>query len=272
MSWTRRSILPGRCVLAGLCIVASVPPWGWWPLAFVGIALLDRLIADQPWKRRLRRTWLVGAAWLFPALFWIWDLTAARLRGGRRPLRGATSRWPPPSAHRVGRRWLALPGLFLLAEVAPLDLPLRRRAARDPGHEPGRGPAGPDRPAAGLRTWWSCWWWPAASPCPPRGNGTGRWPAASSRCSSCSTALALVAPRGHDVGPLRIAIVQGGGPQHTRAADTDPREVFERHIEASKLVTQPVDLVLWPENVVAVEGRLSDNKENSELSAAGPAS
>jgi apolipoprotein N-acyltransferase len=42
--------------------------------------------------------------------------------------------------------------------------------------------------------------------------------------------------------------------------------VFERHLQASKLVTQPVDLVLWPENVVAVEGHLSDNKENGELS------
>jgi len=75
MPWPSRLLLFGRCLLAGLCIAASVPPWGWWPLAFVGIALLDRLIADQPWKRRFRRTWLVAAAWLFPALFWIWDLT-----------------------------------------------------------------------------------------------------------------------------------------------------------------------------------------------------
>jgi len=122
MSWTRRLILPGRCVLAGLCIAASVPPWGWWPLAFVGIALLDRLIADQPWKRRFRRTWLVGAAWLFPALFWIWDLTppgyvvAAALYAGY--FAAAAALCPPGRA-----RWLALPGLFLLAEVARWTFP-----------------------------------------------------------------------------------------------------------------------------------------------------
>ena len=36
-----------RCVAAGLCVVASVPPWGWWPLAFVGVALLDEEIRGR---------------------------------------------------------------------------------------------------------------------------------------------------------------------------------------------------------------------------------
>ena len=76
MSWPA-AVLLGRCVLAGLCIAASVPPWGWWPLAFVGIALLDRL------HRRTSRGSAGSAArgwWprrgCFPALFWMWDLTA----------------------------------------------------------------------------------------------------------------------------------------------------------------------------------------------------
>ena len=51
-----------------------------------------------------------------------------------------------------------------------------------------------------------------------------------------------------------VAIVQGGGPQRTRAADTDEREVFERHLRASDEIETPVDLVVWPENVVNVEG------------------
>ncbi len=45
MSWNERLRLAARCVGGGLCIAASVPPWGWWPLAFVGVAILDRLIA-----------------------------------------------------------------------------------------------------------------------------------------------------------------------------------------------------------------------------------
>jgi apolipoprotein N-acyltransferase len=77
-----------------------------------------------------------------------------------------------------------------------------------------------------------------------------------------------VAPRGHDTEPLRVAIVQGGGPQRTRAATSDSRKVTERHLEVTReQVTTPVDLIVWPENVVAVEGRLEDNEEFEELQA-----
>ena len=64
-----------RAALAGLCIAGSVPPWGWWPLSFVGFAILDRLLVDTTWQQRFRRTWLVCAFWLFPARLWMLDLT-----------------------------------------------------------------------------------------------------------------------------------------------------------------------------------------------------
>ena len=49
---------------------------------------------------------------------------------------------------------------------------------------------------------------------------------------------------------IRVAVVQGGGPQNTRADLCQNRQVFERHMEASQLISEPVDLVLWPEDVV----------------------
>ena len=76
---------------------------------------------------------------------------------------------------------------------------------------------------------------------------------------------AAVAPRGHAVGSLDVALVQGGGPQNTRATEGDEREVFERHIEASLLIEQPVDLVLWPEDVVDVEGPIEESIEGARL-------
>ena len=264
MSWTRRLILPGRCLLAGLCIAASVPPWGWWPLAFVGIALLDRLIADRSWKRRFRRTWLVAAAWLFPALFWIWDLTppgylvAASLYSAYFAVAAALC--PPGRA-----RWLALPGLFLLAEVARWTFPFGGVPLGTLAMSQAAAPLGQTARllgsylvvvlvVAGGMALSAAW--------------DRDWKVAGGVLALLLAlyGLALVAPRGHDVGPLRIAVVQGGGPQHTRAADTDPHDVFQRHLDASQLITQPVDLVLWPENVVAVEGSLTKNKENGELS------
>jgi apolipoprotein N-acyltransferase len=77
--------------------------------------------------------------------------------------------------------------------------------------------------------------------------------------------VAGLAPRGERVGQIEVALVQGGGPQGTRAIDTDERVVFERHLEASELVDTPVDLVVWPEDVVDVEGPVETNREGAEL-------
>jgi apolipoprotein N-acyltransferase len=61
--------------------------------------------------------------------------------------------------------------------------------------------------------------------------------------------------------------VQGGGPQGTRFFDAEAQLVFDRHVEATKLVHTPVDVVLWPENVVNIEGRVTNNAVGAELSA-----
>ena len=79
--------------------------------------------------------------------------------------------------------------------------------------------------------------------------------------------VAGVAPDGHPTGTVDVALVQGGGPQRTRAADTDERDVVERHLAASEDIETPVDLVVWPENVINVEGPVEDQREGQELSA-----
>jgi apolipoprotein N-acyltransferase len=77
--------------------------------------------------------------------------------------------------------------------------------------------------------------------------------------------LGFVAPYGHAVDTIDVAIVQGGGPQRTRASETDEADVFRRHLEASEQVEEPVDFVLWPENVVNVEGPIEEHEWFGEL-------
>src|SRR3954447_5324442 len=107
----------GRAALAGLLLAASLPPWGWWPLAFVGLVLLDRLIADQKAWTRFRRGWLVAAALLFPSMSWLFTFTgpgyviAAAYYSAIFALACMAC---PPSAPG---RWIALPGLWVLAEA-----------------------------------------------------------------------------------------------------------------------------------------------------------
>jgi apolipoprotein N-acyltransferase len=80
--------------------------------------------------------------------------------------------------------------------------------------------------------------------------------------------LAAVAPAGSDDGrTLRVAAVQGGGPQGTRAIDTDPRDVVERHLEATATIELgDVDVVVWPENVIDV-ATFTESVEFAEIVA-----
>jgi apolipoprotein N-acyltransferase len=81
--------------------------------------------------------------------------------------------------------------------------------------------------------------------------------AATGRTAVIGVAIAAVAvvsgnlhPRSTVVGEFTIAAVQGGGPQRTLASSDQQPVVLARHTEASRQITEPVDLVLWPENVV----------------------
>ena len=263
MSWRDRTLLAARCIGAGLLLCASVPPWGWWPLAFVGVALWDGVLADRPVWSRFRRTWLVTAAWLFPSMLWMWDLTAPGYVvacSAYAAYFGVATMAVPP-----GRgRWVALPGAIVVAELArwtfpfggvPLATLAMGQAAAPLGQAARLGNAllvsglvgvgGVALAAAARRRW--------------------RPAAVAAGVVAATVLLALVAPRGSAVGTFEAALVQGGGPQRTRAADTDEREVFERHLAASEDIEGPVDVVLWPENVVSVEGPLVEAEEQAEL-------
>ena len=188
----------------------------------------------------------------------------ARLRRRRRRLRRLPRRWPAPSPPAGRWRRLGLPAAITRRRGAPLVLPVRRRAARQ------RSPSA-RRPARSLPSPAS-----AASCCSrgsragprhgavgPRPSGRGARPrvpsAAVARASSC---WPPPSPRGATTSArARITFVQGGGPQGTHAVDTDPRVVFERHLDATRtLEPGPIDLVVWPENVIDVHDVLDQRR------------
>lgn len=76
-------------------------------------------------------------------------------------------------------------------------------------------------------------------------------------------AAAFLHPRASVVREIDAALVQGGGPTRTRASSDQEPIVLARHIEATRSISRPVDLILWPENVVN-PGRFLD----SEVAAA----
>lgn len=253
-----------RAVAAGICLAGSVPPWGWWPLAFIGIALFDGLLANRSARSRAGRAWVVAAAWLYPATLWMWDLTApgyvvagslfaayfaaaaALTPAGpeRRivlPLTMAVAEWARwswpfggvPLAHLALSQvdtplgWTARLGGSLLVVVLVVVVGQALAAAVEAFRSPGADGAALRRRAA-----------------------LGRSAAIGSAVTVGLVAAAALHPRADVVDTIDVALVQGGGAQQTRASSSQQPIVLGRHIEASGYLSEPVDLVVWPENVV----------------------
>ncbi|CAB4553362.1 unannotated protein [freshwater metagenome] len=264
---TLRALL--RAIIAGLCLAASVPPWGWWPLAFLGIAMWDRLLRNAKPRARIVRSIVFAAAWFTPSMLWMVDLTAPGYLIAIVVFSlyvGIAGLAVPGRSSSAWVRWLALPAAFTLAEAARCTFPFGGVPLATTAMGQASAPLGQIARvlcAVGV-TFAVAVIGVALSAAWERRHVVG---AAALAGVIALWLAAIVAPSGSDIRAINAAVVQGGGPQGTRATETDPRDVFDRHIEASSLITTPVDLVVWPENVVAVDAPIASARENAELSA-----
>lgn len=261
----RACVAPGALALgAGLLVASSLPPWGVWPLAVAGVALFEVSLGEYPTRRqRLLRGTAFGLGWLAPGMGWMWFLTApgyvvaALLFAG---LHGLAAVIAPAGPWRV----IGRPAAHTLVEVIRLvvpfgGVPLATLAIGQAG-----GPLlGVARVGGVILLTWLVFQlgFALAGPSPyvpatvrRRGTRPEYHGAAGFAAVVVVLVLAAVAPSGADTGRgLRVAVVQGGGPQGTLAIDTDPREVVERHLAATATIGPgTADLIVWPENVIDV--------------------
>jgi apolipoprotein N-acyltransferase len=262
----RRERLPDLAAVAtGVVTALALPPWGWWPLAFVGLVGLDRLIADVDRRTRFRRGLLVGLGLYVPSLAWMIDLTAPGYvvaAAFYAALLAVAAAVVPATAPG---RWLALPGAIGLTELLRWSWPFGGVPLSSLAVGQVAGPLAPVLRIGGalLLVEVTVIVGVALAAALSR-----RWLAAGVGAAlALGIVLAGIAgPRAEQVGTLRVALVQGGGPQGTRASDTDERVVFERHLTASEDIDTPVDLVVWPEDVVDVDEPVAETHEGRELS------
>jgi apolipoprotein N-acyltransferase len=250
--------LAAACIASGGLLCLSLPPFGFWPLAAVGLVILDRLIAEQPTKVRFRRGWLVAMGCFVPSLIWMIALTApgyviacAAYSG----MLGAGIAAAPP-----GRgRWLALAGTWTLAELLRWTWPFGGVPLANLAIGQVSGPLAPVLRVGGslLLVLVAVL---AGQAIAAATRGAWRWAGSIGLGVVVIVGLSMVAPSGHAVGTAEVALVQGGGPQGTRKTDAGVIEVFERHLEASDLVEPPVDLVVWPEDVIDTDGPFVDER------------
>ncbi|MCE2531681.1 MAG: apolipoprotein N-acyltransferase [Acidimicrobiia bacterium] len=251
------------CLAAGALICFSMPPWGFWPLAVLGVAALDRLLAGQPAARRLRRGGLTSAAWLLGATIWMWDFSpggylVANLIFSAFYCAGCALT-PPHKGRRP-----ALVGWLVLIAYLRWRFPFGGVPLATLAHSQADAPLAASARLGGPLTVVAL---VAVAGVTLSLLAERRWRGALAGASLIALALALSvdAPRGRDIGSLKVALVQGGGPQRTRAVGTDFSVVMQRHLDATNTIAEPVDLIVWPENVVNVDGRLVDSPQLRQL-------
>jgi apolipoprotein N-acyltransferase len=230
----------------------------------VGLAAFDRLVADRDRGARFRRGMLVGVGLYVPSLAWLVDMTIPGYviaAVAYAALLGLAAVLVPPSGPA---RWVALPGAIAAVELLRWSWPFGGVPLSSLAVGQVAGPLAPILRLGGplllvevtvvggvvLAALLARRWVPAG---------------VAAALVVAVTVAAALAPDGRAVGTLDVALVQGGGPQGTRASDTDERLVFERHLQASAAVETPVDLVVWPEDVVDVEGPVEANREGEEV-------
>lgn len=238
--------------LAGFLVAFSLPPWGFWPLGLVGLAIATGLLRseDRP-KSRARLGFVVGLAWFSMGCGWMYHLTAP---GYVVAVLLFSSMLAVAAAVAARGPWwmLTLPVSLSLAEALRFSWPfggvplatLPMSQVSSPLSSVARlgGPV--------LLTYVSFTAGAALAALFHRGSRIRSL--VTFAVVGAAVLGAAIAPSGRVIGSTTMALVQGGGPQGTRAINDDSREVFRRHELAAELIPDNVDVVVWPENVITV--------------------
>lgn len=267
----RRSVSVALGLLAGLLLCASLPPWGWWPLAPAGLALWLHLLGRPSRWDRFMVSWAVGVAWFGPSTLWMWGLTqpgyvlGVLLAWG--PMVGVVGVVVPPDRRRLLVLPAALIGFEWFHTHAPFGgVPLSMLAMTQ-----ARAPMLPVARLGGMLLLGAAV--SVAGVALHLAVVERRWrePVALVVGLAVVTTIAslpFLRPGSSGEGAtVRIVAVQGGGPQGTRYSTGQSPQVFERHLRLTRQIEGPVDLVVWPENAINISGSFAEHPWREDLAA-----
>ncbi|GGM23533.1 apolipoprotein N-acyltransferase [Micromonospora sonchi] len=296
----RLPVAVAMAVAAGLALLVAFPPYGWWPMAPVGVALL----AAAAHRRRLRAGaglgFLTGVVLFAPLLAWTnlhtgylpWVLLSL-LQAGYLAVLGAATAWVSPLAERVAAVWPVVTGVLWVGQEAlrgrtPFGgFPWGRLAFGQDGSPLLRLAALGGAPlvtfavavTGGLLVA-GVWWLLRAR----RDAAVGRrWWVPVAGCAAAVVAVAgggLVVPVG-TAGSGRsvtVAIVQGNVPRLGLDFNAQRQAVLDNHVDATIALAGEVadgtrprpDLVVWPENSSDIDP-LRNPAAGARISAAADA-
>ena len=254
-----------RGLVAGALFTLGLAPFGWWLLALIGAGVLA-LSLDRTggWRDRLRLGIGTGLGFLAPGLWWMTEFTlpgwALALLLEAAIVALAVMAVPP------GQAALALPATLVLADALRGRWPFGGVPIATVGQTQIGGPLLDVARVGGALV--------LAALVGLVGVALARASVKAWRPAGVAGALVVVlvvvgtiAPDGRSTGSQVVAVVQAGGERGTRAVNTDERLVFEAHLEASGDVPPGVDLIVWPEDVVDIDGDIGSSDEGRQLAA-----
>ena len=280
MTWpVRRGRVAGPSVAAGVLLALSLPPWGWWPLGLAGAGVLYWRLGGLGLRTRVWSGWLAGLGCYAIGLFWarafnwygavvlilVEALFFAAAAALTPPVRGRALSFVAACtlAEALRMTWpfggLPLGGVYLgqaggpLVQLARLGGPLLITAGVWAG-----GVAG-----ATIVAWLLARRSRTAVP-----SLIGA--AVIAMGLAASTAVGAVASDGGPpVGTVRVALVQGGGQRGLSKEQVPPAMVYDAQLSAMYAVASArprPELVVWPEDVVALDRPLAGSSEAATLS------
>jgi apolipoprotein N-acyltransferase len=280
-------------VAAGVALALSLPPWGWWPLAFVGSGLLYWRLEGLRLHSRLLSGWLAGLGCYVPGLFWarafnwygavllmaVEALSMAAAAGLVPPRRGRLPAYVGAFTllEAVRMAWpfggLPIGGVFLGQAGGPLLGSVRLGGPLLLTAAVWLGGGGLGQLSLGVlaggRPGWPFRWpdrWPT------------RWPAIGAGIGAVLlvVAVGLAGTWAPDGGPavrsLRVAAVQGGGRRGFSKAEVSPAAVYTAQLAATDRLgrrrgDRRPQLVVWPEDVISVTGSVLGTPEAATMAS-----
>jgi apolipoprotein N-acyltransferase len=242
--------------LAGLLLAASMPPRGAWVAAPIGVAVLADALRDTSRPRRFLFGAAAGVALFAITLHWVTGFSAAAylaLVVFEATLFGLAM----VVVHPRRGRWWTLPAALVVLEALRARFPFGGFPIPGLALSQLDGPFAAAAPLGGsllvLAVTATAGAGATALIRSPRRVRALSTAAVAAAVVAATTAVVATAPGGGSDRSLRAVLVQGGGPRGIPAVFSDPLAVTERHFALSTAIRSGTDVVLWPENVVAVD-------------------
>ena len=264
-------------ILAGLLLALSLPPFGFWPLAFIGSGLLFWRLEGLRMRTRFFSGWLAGLGCFVPGLYWAHSFNTY----GAAALMAIEALSMAVAAALVPRNLLRGPafvGAFTILEAIRMTWPFGGLPIGGVFLGQADGPLLRTARIGGPLLLTALVWGSGAVLATlvvgllrsPHKRPTN--PVLVSLVGVVAVVVAgYLAPNGGPpVGRLSVASIQGGGKRGFDKEQVNPATVFAAQLAATyemerKDAHHTPRLVLWPEDVISLAGPLQGSSEGATM-------